>query len=80
MSVSQERFEAIVRAVTADQSKIVKVEIYEFGFTLTLKARRYEHDVHVTYDPVRDHWTGVDPYGGGTLRWVINEIARKMKE
>lgn len=80
MSVSRERFETIVRAVTADQSKIVKVEVYEFGFTLTLKARRYQYDVSAHYDPVRDHWTGYDPYRGSTIPWVMNQVDQRMRE
>lgn len=79
MSVSQERFDAIVRAVTANQSKIVRVRVFEFGFALTLKSRRYEYDVGAHYDPARDHWTGYDPYRGSTIQWVINQVDQRMK-
>lgn len=79
MSVSQQRFESLVQAAAANHSKIVKVAITGFGFVLTLKSRRYEYDVRATYDPATDSWVGVDPYRGGTLPAIVDEIARTLK-
>jgi hypothetical protein len=80
MSVSQERFESLVQAAAANHHKIVNVAVAGFGFVLTLASRRYEYDLRVVYDPATDSWTGLDPYRGGTLPAIINEIARMMKE
>jgi hypothetical protein len=80
MSVSEERFESLVQAAAANHCKIVKVAATGFGFVLTLRSRRYEYDVYAAYDPATDSWTGIDPYQGGTLPAIINEIARTMKE
>lgn len=80
MSVSEERFESLVQAAAANHHKIVKVAVTGFGFVLTLTSRRYEYDVRAVYDPATDSWTGVDPYRGGTLPAIVNEIARMIKE
>ncbi len=80
MTISQETFQSLAEAAAANRGKIVKVAVQGFGFVLTLKSRRYQYDVSAWYDPATDHWTGVDPYRGGTLPSVINEIARAMKK
>lgn len=80
MSISQKRFEALVEAAAANHHKVVKAAVTGFGFVLTLASRRYRYDVHAVYDPAADSWTGVDPYRGGTLPAIINEIARAMKK
>lgn len=80
MSVSQDTFKALVEAAAANRGKIVKVAVTGFGFVLTLAARRSRYDVSAHYDPATDQWSGVDPYGGGTLSSIIGEISREMKK
>jgi hypothetical protein len=72
---SQEEFAALVEAATRySGSKIVKVAVDGFGFTLTLKSRRYRYDVSACYDPATNHWTMDDPYQGSSLPRIIHEI------
>jgi hypothetical protein len=78
MAVSERRFAELVDAATSHRARITKVAVSGFGFVLTLKARRLRHDVRARYDPSTDSWTATDPYRGGTLPSVNNEIWRSM--
>jgi len=79
MSISQERFEALVRAAAANRGKVVEVAVDGFGFVLTLASKRSQYVVRAFYDRATDSWTSVDPYRGGTVSSIIAEVARGMK-
>lgn len=80
MSVSPERFEALVRAAAANRQKVVGVAVNGYNFTLKLKARRMTYEVLGQYDPETDHWVGTDAHMGNTIRFVIDDIAKAIKE
>jgi hypothetical protein len=75
MSVSLEKFEALVKAAVVDDPKVPKVAVTGYTVVLTLKARRVPYDVWARYDPATDTWTGHNPYRDGmTLHKVVDEV------
>lgn len=81
MSVSQERFEALVKAAAANHGKVLKVTVEGFGFILRLDARRVPYNVQAHWDQATDNWTGHDPYRGGmTLHQVVREVAEALSK
>jgi hypothetical protein len=78
VAVSEKQFAELVEAAASNRGKVTKVAVSGFGFVLTLRARRLRYDVRAHYDPLTDSWTGTDPYRGGTLPSVVNEIWRSI--
>lgn len=79
MYISEERFEHLVRAAAAQHSRVTKVTVDGFSFTLRMKARRVPYDLVVHYDSATDTWSGHGYPGGMTLRLVIGEVTRAMR-
>lgn len=80
MYVSQEKFEAIVKAAVADKAKVLEVNVTEYGVKLKFDAKRVPYWVSAYYDWQNDSWTGSGEYPGGmTLQRIVNEISRMIQ-
>lgn len=78
MSISQEEFEAAVRAAKKDLLMDVTVSGFEVHVAKKSRSGRSRYTLTAVYDPASDSWSGVDPYHGTTLPALARELDRYL--